>query len=313
MQLDAATTCLVFPGQGSQFVGMGKELAHHHAAARRVFDQADEVLGISLSTTMWEGPQAALDDTLNTQPALFVHSLAAMAVLQENRGGDLAAHMAGHSLGELSAISASGGLAFEVALRLVRRRGELMQLAGERSPGRMAAILGLDTDVLGEICRQASTSAESVTVANDNCPGQVVISGTKAAVERAVAGAKDAGAKRAVTLAVSIAAHSPLMGSIQGEWDAAVDAAAFGALRIPVIGNVIAEPLRDPEQAKTDLKAQMQSRVRWTETIEWLSRAGTRRYIELGSGNVLSGLIRRIDKEASTFQLGTPQDVAALA
>jgi [acyl-carrier-protein] S-malonyltransferase len=313
VKLDVATTCLVFPGQGSQFVGMGKELAQHHAAARRVFDQADGVLGIRLSGTMWEGPQAVLDDTINTQPALFVHSMAAMAVLQEMWGGGLPAYMAGHSLGELSAICASGGLDSEHALRLVRRRGELMKLAGERSPGRMAAILSLDTAVLGEICKQASTAAESVTVANDNCPGQVVISGAEAAVERAVTAAKGAGAKRAVTLAVSIAAHSPLMGSIQREWDGAVDAAPFGPLRSSVIGNVTAEPLRDAEQAKTDLKAQMQSQVRWTETIQWLARAGIRRYIELGSGNVLSGLIRRIDKEASTLQLGTPQDVAALA
>jgi [acyl-carrier-protein] S-malonyltransferase len=223
MDLDPKTTAFVFPGQGSQTPGMGRELAAAFPVARETFEQADSLLGFPLSKIMWDDPDSSLNDTINTQPALFVHSLAAFRVLHARYPEFAPAYMAGHSLGELSALTAAGALTFEDALRLVRLRGELMRHAGEVSPGGMAAILGLDLATLDRICTEASEPGETVQVANDNCPGQVVISGNRAAIERAIAAAKQAGARRAMPLAVSIAAHSMLMTSIQAEWAQAVE------------------------------------------------------------------------------------------
>lgn len=313
MKLDPAVTAFVFPGQGSQTVGMGKELAAHHPVARQIFDEADAVLGFALSRLMWEGPEAELNDTINTQPALFVHSLAAWRTFSHLFPDFEPASLAGHSLGELSALAAAGAFSFEDGLRLVRRRGELMKRAGELAPGGMAAILGLDIPSLDKICAEASAPGELVQVANDNCPGQVVISGAKAAVERAMEGAKAAGAKRAKPLAVSIAAHSPLMASIQEDWNRAVDAAAFVDLKRPVIGNVYAAPLKTAEEARADLKAQMQSRVRWTDSIKAMAGMGINTFVETGTGTVLGGLIKRIVAESATYPLGSPQDFEALA
>lgn len=312
MKLNSNTTAFLFPGQGSQTVGMGKELAEQFPAAKQVFDEADAILGFSISTLMWNGPEADLNDTVNTQPALFIHSIAAFQTFTRLHPDLKPAALAGHSLGELSALCAADAFSFAGGLRLVRKRGELMKRAGELAPGGMAAILGLDIPTLDKVCAEASASEELVQVANDNCPGQVVISGAKAAVERAMAGAKAAGAKRALPLAVSIAAHSPLMASIQEEWNQAVDAVAMNDLNIPVVGNVHAALMKTAEEARADLKAQMQSRVKWTDSVRLMSGMGINAFVEVGTGTVLGGLVKRIAADAANYPLGNPQDFAAL-
>lgn len=313
MTLDAHTTAFLFPGQGSQKVGMGKELSAAHAEARQVFEEADAALGIPLSSLAWDGPEAELNDTMNTQPALLVHSVAALRVFQKLHPGFTPAYVAGHSLGELSAAVAAGAMDYPSALRLVRRRGELMKEAGTQAPGGMAAILGLDIPALDAICAEASTADEVVQVANDNCPGQVVISGHAGAVTRAMEAAKAAGAKRALPLPVSIAAHSALMATAQAGFNEAVAAANITDPTTPLIGNVSAAPLADAGALRDDLQAQLTSRVRWTETIQALRAAGVTTFIELGTGNVLAGLLKRIDAEAVGIALGTPEDFEKLA
>jgi [acyl-carrier-protein] S-malonyltransferase len=312
MKLNLNKTAFMFPGQGSQVIGMGRELAAQYPAAKQTFDEADSVLGFSLSRLMMEGTADELNDTINTQPALFVHSLASNRAFSHLYPGLKPALLAGHSLGELSALAASGALSFDDGLRLVRKRGELMKRAGELAPGSMAAILGVDIPTLDKVCAEASTPGEIVQVANDNCPGQVVISGAKAAVERAMLGAKSAGAKRALPLAVSIAAHSPLMASIQQEWNDAVAAANFSAPQVTVIGNVHAAPLTDETSARADIIAQMQSRVRWTESVKYMGGQGIDTFVEVGTGAVLGGLVKRIADGMMILPLGNPQDFAAL-
>jgi len=308
MKLDPKMTAFVFPGQGSQAIGMGRELAEVYPQAKDAFDEADDVLGFPLSRLMWEGPEEDLNDTVNTQPALYIHSMAAQRVFSHLHPDFQPASVAGHSLGELSALSAAGALSFADGLRLVRTRGELMKRAGELSPGGMAAILGLDIPTLEKVCGEASAPDEIVQVANDNCPGQVVISGAKVAVTRAIEGAKAAGAKRGIPLAVSIAAHSPLMASIQEEWDRAVNACEMHNPDIPVVGNVHAQVLTTAAELRADIKAQMDSRVRWTESVQGMLKSGTQTFVEVGSGSVLIGLIRRIDKSAEGYPLGSPAD-----
>ncbi len=312
MKLNLQETAFVFPGQGSQTVGMGKDLAAQYPIARQTFEEADSILGFSISTLMWDGPDADLNDTINTQPALYVHSLAAFRTFSHLYPDLIPASMSGHSLGELSALAAAGALSFEEGLRLVRKRGQLMKHAGTLTPGSMAAILGLDIPTLEKVCKEASASDQLVQVANDNSPGQVVISGAKAAVERAMAGAKTAGAKRALPLAVSIAAHSSLMNSIQPEWNEAVGSANFLAPKIPVIGNVYAAILGDEMAARADIIAQMQSRVRWTESVKLMSTQGIHTFVEVGTGSVLGGLVKRIADGVTVYPLGTPQDFLAL-
>jgi len=313
MKPTPTTTAFVFPGQGSQAVRMGKDLAETYPIAKQTFEEADAILGFALSELMWNGPDADLNDTVNTQPALYIHSLAAWRTFTHLHPDFVPASLAGHSLGELSALAAAGAFSFEDGLRLVRRRGELMKRAGELAPGGMAAILGMDIPTLEEVCEEASAPGELVQVANDNCPGQVVISGAKPAVERAMERAKAAGAKRAKPLAVSIAAHSPLMDSIQAEWNAAVDETAFHDLNIPVVGNVHAAVIKTAEEARTDIKAQMQSRVRWTDSVKAMSGMGITAFVEAGTGTVLGGLIKRIiTSDVMTHPLGNPQDFEAL-
>jgi len=312
MKFNPQTTAFIFPGQGSQAVGMGKDLAAQFPTAKQIFDEADSILGFSLSKIMWEGPAEELNETINTQPALYVHSIAAW-MTYTLLPSPKPATVAGHSLGELSALTASGALSFSNGLRLVRVRGELMKRAGELNPGGMAAILGVDIPTLDKVCAEASTTDEFVQVANDNCPGQVVISGHKPALERAMTGAKAAGAKRALPLAVSIAAHSPLMDSIQKDWNAAVDACVIQDAEIPVVGNVHAKAIRTADELRADIKAQMQSRVRWTESVQTMSGSGIQAYVEAGSGEVLLGMIKRIDSSASRFALGSPKDFEAIA
>ena len=311
MKLNLETTAFVFPGQGSQAVGMGKDLAAQYLIASETFDEADAVLGFPLSKVMWEGPAEELNATINTQPALYVHSIAAwrmFTLLSTTKP----VTVAGHSLGELSALTASGALSFPDGLKLVRTRGELMKRAGELNPGGMAAILGADIPTLDRICAEASTADEVVQVANDNCPGQVVISGHKPALERAMAAAKAAGAKRALPLPVSIAAHSPLMDSIQADWNAAVDACVITDPEIPVVGNVHAQSMSTADELRADIKAQMQSRVRWTESVQYMLGNGIQTYVEVGSEEVLIGLIKRIEASTNRFPLGTPAHFEAI-
>ena len=232
-------------------------------------------------------------------------------MLNEIAPGFEPASVAGHSLGELSALAAADALSFENGLRLVRRRGELMQRAGEIAPGGMAAILGLDIPTLEQLCAEASDGDDVVEVANDNCPGQVVISGAKPALERALELAKAAGARRALPLAVSIAAHSPLMSAVQAEFDQAVIDAEIREANLPVVGNVTALPLKSVAEIASDLRLQLTSRVRWTETIQVMIANGVTNFIEVGSGSVLSGLLRRIDRSVKGVSLGEPKDFKA--
>ncbi len=312
MKFNLLKTAFIFPGQGSQFVGMGKDLVQQYDVAALTFEEADSTLGFALSKLMMDGTAEELNDTVNTQPALFVHSVASYRVFAHLFPGSQPAALAGHSLGELSALVVAGSFSFDVGLRLVRKRAELMKRAGGLASGGMAAILNLDIPILEKICVDASSTEEVVQVANDNCPGQVVISGSKPAVERALAGAKIAGAKRVIPLSVSVAAHSSLMDPIQQEWNDAVATVNFSHPRIPVIGNVHAQPLVDGEAARADIIAQMQSRVRWTESIKYLTSSGIDTFIEIGAGTVLGGLVKRIAEGVAILSLGTPQDFSGL-
>jgi len=310
--METTKTAFLFPGQGAQEVGMGRTLAQEFAVAANIFEQADEILGFSISKLSWDGPEGDLNDTINTQPALLTHSTAALKVFQELAPEFKPGFVAGHSMGEFSALVAASALSFPEALKLVRRRGELMKSAGETSPGGMAAILGMEIPALEEICANASSADKIVQVANDNCPGQVVISGDKDALEIAMQAASEAGARKVVPLAVSIAAHSPLMGNAQGDFNQEVGAAPFTAPIMPIIGNVSAEPLATPDDVRADVMAQLTERVRWTETIQWLLAQGVDTFVELGSGNVLTGLVKRINRKTKRINLGTPEDFAKL-
>lgn len=290
-------TALVFPGQGSQAAGMGKEAAEAYPAAREIFQQADTILGFSLSAMCFDGPQALLDDTINTQPALYVCGIALWRALQSQHPSFEPHFAAGHSLGEFTALAAAGAMSFEDGLRLVRERGRLMKQAGEQSPGAMAALLGLDTDNVRALCAQAAQQTGGVLVlANDNCPGQVVISGDNATLEIGLELAKAAGAKRAVKLAVSIAAHSPLMQSAAVDFQKALAEVNFRPPSLPVYANTSAQPLTSVEAIRHELNGQLTQSVRWTESVQAMIAAGAERFVELGPGDVLCGLLKRIDR-----------------
>ncbi|MGC8780213.1 MAG: ACP S-malonyltransferase [Anaerolineae bacterium] len=306
-------TAYLFPGQGSQAVGMGLALAQHYPAARETFAEADAILGFDLARLCFEGPAETLTATRNAQPAILTTSIAALRILQQERP-DLPPPtcVAGHSLGEYSALVAAGSLAFADAVRLTRARGELMAMAGERRPGSMAAILKLDDEQVAAICTQAAAaSGDVVQVANYNSPGQVVISGGTAGVNAAAAAAKTAGG-RVIPLAVSIAAHSALMAPAVEPFAERVAATPFVAPTIPIIGNVRAEPLTTVEEIRAELVAQLTSSVRWTASIRAMIAAGVTRFVEIGPGNVLTGLVKRIAPEAETANVATPEDVASL-
>ena len=297
----------VFPGQGAQSVGMGQELAASSAAAKRVFAAADAVLGFPLSELIAQGPAEELEDTINAQPAILTTSIAALEAIREKlaeRGEAInPAMVAGHSLGEFSALVAAQALDFRVALRLVRERGRLMKEAGEESPGGMAANLGLDDAVLAEVCAEAS--AEGIVVlANANCPGQTVISGEVAALERAMALAKERGAKRATRLGVSIASHSPLMANAAARFAEFVAATPLREPAMPVIGNVTAAPLTTVAEIRDELSRQIASPVNWTGSVRTMIDAGVTTFIDLGPGQVVNGLIKRISRDVTTLGVG---------
>lgn len=300
---------LLFPGQGSQFAGMGRELADAYPEAKQVFQEADDMLGVRLSALMWNGPDEELTLTANAQPAILTHSIAVWRVVQDRIGPVGLA--AGHSLGEFSAWVASGAMSFADGVRTVRRRGELMQQSGTERPGTMAALLGLDDDAVERVCREASDDSGVCVPANYNSPGQLVISGDVAAVERAMEGAKAAGAKRAVRLNVSGAFHSPLMAVAEPGLDAQLGAVSFGTPAFPVVSNVTTQAVSDVAEGRRLLVAQLTSPVRWTASMRTMVDAGVTRFYEVGPGNVLTGLLRRIEKGASCTAVSSPADLPA--
>jgi [acyl-carrier-protein] S-malonyltransferase len=301
-----------FPGQGSQAVGMGKALAENFPEARAVFAEVDEALGAKLSTVMWEGPAETLTLTENAQPALMAVSMAAVRVL-EARGLDIktkVAYVAGHSLGEYSALAAVGTLKLADAARLLRTRGRAMQEAVPVGVGAMAALIGMDYDAAREVAA-AAAEGEVCDVANDNGAGQVVVSGNKAAVERALEIAKAKGAKRALLLPVSAPFHCALMAPAARVMDQALGTVTLAKPVVPVVANVLAGPVSDPAEIHRRLVEQVTSMVRWRESIAWLSGAGVTLFVELGAGKVLSGLAKRIAEGAETLTVGAADDIDA--
>ncbi|QEN90356.1 ACP S-malonyltransferase [Labrys sp. KNU-23] len=304
-----------FPGQGSQSVGMGKALADAFPVARAVFDEIDAALGQKLTAVIWDGPENDLTLTENAQPALMAVSLAAFRVLQDEAGLDLKKHasfVAGHSLGEYSALAASGALTIADTARLLRIRGRAMQAATPVGTGAMAALLGLDYEQAAAVAAEAA-QGEVCQAANDNAPGQVVVSGTKAAVERALEIAKGKGAKRAILLPVSAPFHCALMQPAAEAMAEALEKVAIAAPAVPLVANVLAQPILDPSEIRRRLVEQVTGTVRWRESVEYLAGAGVTKLVEVGSGKVLSGLVRRIASGVEAVSIGTPDDVAAFA
>jgi [acyl-carrier-protein] S-malonyltransferase len=311
-------TAFVFPGQGSQAVGMGKALAEQYAPARHVFAEVDSALGQNLSRLMFEGPEADLTLTANAQPALMAVSLAATRVLEAEAGLDIgrdARFVAGHSLGEYSALAAAGALTVEDAARLLRTRGEAMQRAVPVGVGAMAAIIGLDFAQVSAIALQAASDlylqGAICQAANDNGGGQVVISGTKEAVERAMELAKAGGAKRALPLPVSAPFHCALMQPAADAMAAALARVEIKKPRAPLVANVSATAIQDPADIRASLVAQVTGAVRWRESVLYMAQQGVADFVEIGAGKVLSGLIRRVAEGATCASIGAPADIEA--
>ena len=298
----------VFPGQGSQYVGMGQDLVAEYPQARAVFEQADAVLGITLSQFCFSGPGDVLTDTINAQPALLTHSIATLRVIQTVQPDLVPAFAAGHSFAEYSALVAADAMDFADALKLVRTRGKVMKESGEKAPGAMAAVLGMNDGDLEAVCLEAG-----VQIANYNAPGQIVISGVKDALERAIALAKQRGARRIVPLAVSIAAHSRLMEPGIAEFTEAVANTPMRLPKFPIIANVSAQPLASVDEIRKELVAQLTSPVQWVKSIEYMIAQGVDKFIEIGPKDVLAGLIRRINKDAHAVSIGDVASVRAFA
>ena len=290
------STAYLFPGQGSQFVGMGKDHYDSNPEFAKYADQANEILGIDLKAIMFEGPEETLKQTEYTQPAIFLHSVALFSTL------DAAPDMvAGHSLGEFSALVACGAVSFEDALKIVRRRGELMQKAGSQNPGTMAAIIGMEDEAVEKVCAQATeASGKEVIAANYNCPGQLVISGYVEAVEKAVELAKEQGARMAMMLPVSGAFHSSLMQPALDGLREQLENLEINTPNCPIYSNFTAEPTTDPEEIRSNLLDQLLNPVRWTQTLKNMMENGADSFVEVGPGKVLQGLVKRTNRQAET-------------
>lgn len=299
-------TVFVFPGQGSQAAGMGKDLADAIPAARAVFDEADAILGFKLSELCFSGSEEELSQTINTQPAVFTTGIATLRALQTLLPEVKPAMAAGHSFGEITALVAADALSFADGLKLARERGRVMKEADERSPGAMAALLGLEIDAVRELTTRAREITGGVlVVANDNCPGQVVISGDSETLDAALPIASEMGARRAVKLAVSIAAHSPLMAAAAEEFRAILAETPFQTPRVPVYANLSAAPLTSPEAIREELGNQLTGGVRWTESVQNMIAAGAELFLEFGSKDVLTGLLKRIDRSTRGVPLNS--------
>lgn len=305
----------IFPGQGSQFIGMGKDLADAFPAAKAVFEQVDEALGQDLSGLMWSGDIEDLTLTANTQPALMAHSVAAMAALKESFGVDVmsASFVAGHSLGEYSALAAAGALTISDTAKLLRIRGEAMQAAVSPGEGAMAALLGADLQQAEAACAAGRESGGVCEIANDNAPGQLVLSGSKQSIDTACEHAKANGVKKAMALNVSAPFHCSLMQPAADAMAEALEDAIVKAPSVPLVANVTALPTTDSEEIRANLVSQVTGRVRWTETIQYIVAQGVGRTGEAGAGKVLTVMQRRIEKGLEGFTLGTPEDLEAFA
>ncbi|MBI4187910.1 MAG: ACP S-malonyltransferase [Chloroflexi bacterium] len=301
----------VFPGQGSQWVGMGHDLYDSFDSARAIFQQADETLGLSLSRLCFDGPEEELRQTINTQPALVAVSVACLKAIADMAGDKLLpppAFMAGHSLGEYTALAAANVLDFATTVRLARERGRLMHEAGLKKPGGMLAVIGLDEPTLTEVCRQTDTC-----IANFNCPGQLVISGATENLPKATDLAKARGASRVIPLAVSGAFHSPLMQPAVDGMSQIVANIDFKKPSVPIIANTSAQPLTTAQQMKPELLTQLRSAVQWQRSIEYMIDNRVSTFVEIGPGKVLSGLIKRINKEVNTLNIGDVEAIRSLA
>ncbi|AFO91494.1 [acyl-carrier-protein] S-malonyltransferase [Phaeobacter inhibens] len=306
------TIAFVFPGQGAQTIGMGKALAEAYPAAKAVFDEVDAALGEALSQLIWEGDIETLTLTQNAQPALMATSLAAMRALEaEGVSIDKPAFVAGHSLGEYSALAAAGAISVADTARLLRTRGQAMQSAVPVGEGAMAAILGLDLEAVRAVAEEAA-QGEVCQAANDNDPTQVVVSGAKAAVERAAEIAKEKGAKRAVMLPVSAPFHCALMQPAADVMAEALADVAITSPAVPLIANVRADAVTDPDEIRKLLVEQVTGSVRWRESVQSMAAKGVTEFWEIGAGKALSGMIRKIDRNLTSRQVGTAEDVAAI-
>jgi [acyl-carrier-protein] S-malonyltransferase len=300
----------VFPGQGSQSTGMGLELYNRYTSAREVFDEAEGSLGFSLSRLCFEGPEEELTKTHNVQPAILVVSIACLKALENAAIADLplAAFLAGHSLGEYTALVAAGALGLADAVLLVRERGRLMYEAGLKNPGSMLAIIGLDEETVRDVCLQTGTE-----ISNINCPGQIVISGAVQALAEANRSVKTRGARAIIPLKVSGAFHSALMEPVIAEFSKIVSNVRFRSPDIPVISNVTAQPLVDVDSIKNELVKQLRNCIQWQRSVEYMMHNGVNTFYEIGPGRVLSGLIRRINSELRIFNISGIEDIAQLA
>jgi len=310
------TRAFLFPGQGSQAVGMGKGLADAFAPARDVFAEVDDALSQKLSRIMWEGPEADLTLTENAQPAIMAASIAVLRVMEKEFGLDVARHaalVAGHSLGEYSALCAAGAFTLADAARLLKTRGQAMQSAVPVGEGGMTALIGAEIEQAEEVAAEAASAGGVCVVANDNAPGQVVLSGSKAAMDRVPDIAKAKGIKRAIPLSVSAPFHCPLMQPAAAKMAEALGAVAIRPLAVPVLANVIAAPEHEPEHVRQLLVTQVTNRVRWCESILSLRDLGVETTVEFGGNKVLTGMVRRIDKELQTITLDAPADLEAFA
>jgi [acyl-carrier-protein] S-malonyltransferase len=300
---------IIFPGQGSQTVGMGKVFAETNQEVQSIFEQADKKLGFSLSNLIFEGPQDELTKTTNTQPALLTTSI---ALFNQFKKADIAAdYMAGHSLGEYTALVAAGAIAFEDGVYAVRKRGEFMEEAVPNREGAMAAVLGLDRDTLAEAVEKASAEGEIVGLANMNCPGQIVISGSRKGVELASQLAKEAGAKRVLPLEVSGPFHSQLMKPASGRLQEVLDLLSISEANSPVIANVNAQEMTQPEEIKERLLEQLYSPVLWEDSVKHMIELGVDTFVEIGPGKVLSGLVKKVDRSVQTYSISDEETLLA--